>query len=236
MVGIVETYANLNYSSGGEYEPTADNFPSCAHFFRCSETGAATSITDAITGQTVAVTSFSNPTTGAIDCTVAAATLSGAGITSPGTKAVVALAVGNLALLGIVIGSAATAHLTISGATIGSQVQGDDGLKSATAVTGGAVYGTGFKYELDTPEVISFEMNDAAGYVEKAAVTLGSTTTVTGLENNFSLSAGNTSLFGLALFYFDTLPTDIEQAVAWMTEQWRTQNNKVIYPGWKGLT
>lgn len=237
-MGIIKTYKNLDFTSGGDFEPTAENFPACAHFFKCDEiTGTDTVLTCAITGaQTGTLSNFTNPSTGSIKATSVAALSSGS-IVSPGTKEVVALLVGEIGLLSVVIGDGTGPHLTLSGETLGSQVQGDDGSKSATALTGGGVYGLGFKYDLSTPEVTSFEMNDASGYVEKAAVTLGATSTVTAMDDKLALShLTHDEIYGIALFYFDTLPDDVQQAVAWMTEQWRDNNNKVIYPGWKGKT
>lgn len=45
----------------------------------------------------------------------------------------------------------------------------------------------------------------------------------------------DTDVFGVALFTFDTIPSDIIAAMSWMNYQWR-QGNKVIYPAWKNKT
>lgn len=233
-MGMIKTYRNLDFSAGSEYEANAANFPACAHFFNCEEAAGATTLTDVV-GDVVMTTDagITIPAAGAIDCTISLSTAPASGtITAPGTKSVVAFAVGNIALLGISYGGAATQHLTISGAAVGCQYQGDSSLVSGTALTGGAVYGIGFTAEIGG-DLVTFEMNDASGYVPKAAVTMAANTTLDTISNVLSLSAGNTSLYGFAYFFFDTLPTDIEQAVAWMTQEWRA-GNKQIYPGWKG--
>lgn len=47
---------------------------------------------------------------------------------------------------------------------------------------------------------------------------------------------GNPSWYGLALFVFDNgLPSDYKQALRWMRAQW-IAGNKVLWPGWKGLS
>jgi len=50
----------------------------------------------------------------------------------------------------------------------------------------------------------------------------------------FAFASGG-ALYGIAFFKFTTIPADYKAAIAWMTAEWQL-GNKVIYPGWKGLS
>ena len=64
-----------------------------------------------------------------------------------------------------------------------------------------------------------------------------------GADGNIDLSANNLNMnvntgvvcYGMAIFSFAKLPTDVLAAISWMSYHWRN-GNKVIYPPWKNKT
>ena len=55
-----------------------------------------------------------------------------------------------------------------------------------------------------------------------------------GTSARLNLTA-STVIYGVAIFQFSEIPSDVLTAVRWMNYQWRL-GNKVVYPGWKGKT
>lgn len=58
-----------------------------------------------------------------------------------------------------------------------------------------------------------------------------------GASNGWACTTAITNLYGYAMFSFTAArtPAEILDAVTWMTYQWSI-GNKVIYPGWKGVS
>lgn len=237
--------ANIKpYSSPSIPAATAANFPALKHFFKCDEAAGATSMTDSIGGVVAPTSVIAKPDAYSISPVTpgqnlaSAATLTAGRWVSPGSKPVLMFAVGQFgAASQLAMGNVSqNNHLYLTGSIVGGQVQDNAGLSiTATALTGGAVYGIGMYY--DGTNLTSFECkaDGTTAYSAKTPVAMTGWTSVGTISSLFS-NTSVTSHYGFAVFHFTTaLPGDIRSAVTWMTAQWKA-GNKAIYPGWAGLT
>lgn len=64
-----------------------------------------------------------------------------------------------------------------------------------------------------------------------AVTTAGPATVITTWGAAVTVPAG---IAMLAVFYFDDVPTDMHEALSWMTDNMAATGEKVIYPGWIG--
>lgn len=234
----------LNESS--ELAQTQANFPALQHFWKCDETTLSGGITDSIgsvvTGAFSAGSADGSKLTAFSQATANNALSSGT-LQSPGSKTAILFTVGNLSSSGILnIGlpnaQGGTGSLQmLANVTKHQADDGTDTAATATAVFGNAVEAhaavlvpdtslTGYRVQSDG----TYGANGTADVVN--AVTVSAMNQSTAFGNN--AVANFISMYGTAVFFFDTLPGDLQAAMLWMYNEWVNNDNKVIYPGWKG--
>jgi hypothetical protein len=244
-----------HFSSGGIWEPTAENFPALKHFFKCNEASVAGAavISDSIGSPVITVpTSLTNNGDGTIDFGAALTTLVSGSWESPGAKKTLLLFAGLPAASGsnLKIGSVAAA------ANFGFQISGvpttyprvNDGTTQVIDTDNTSLNdayclildwgtdGTGTTYGMKLSSI------DHNNYSALSATTPASLAAITGLTFNATdnkLCSLGTSLnpAAIQIWHFDAVPSDYLDALLWTASMALTSPyNKLAYPGWRGRT
>ena len=224
-----------------ELAQTQTNFPALMHRFPCTETEGAV-ISDTVGGVGVAVTGISGDgdklsTTGAV---VAGALAAGAWV-QPASKNIVLITfVDNQVDLGLQIGEGygdTLSERAIGSDAISQNFRISDGTATATDLPGALAVGvtgnmmqylhnTSIQNTFVTASTLALQDNGAtANTIDLSAQTIA---------DEGAISANSSSLHGILVFHFDTIPSDADVALMWMTDEWCNNGNKVIYPAWKG--
>lgn len=230
------------FSRGGPWEPIAANFPSVAHWWKCSETSGSV-LADAIGGVTL-----SNATS----MTFAANSVSPARPNSGSTKTGTFAAVGTkpFFLFSVIALTGASGSLVLGDATNGYSIatSGAVAYDGVTTVTGGAytlVSGTvGRGVLLRTYNAVGgaeqYESNASTSNALAAVATTG----LVDMDLNqgggliWAATPAGAFFYGAMLLVFNgTVPPAkfFKDMTAWLTREWAA-GNKVLYPGLKGIS
>jgi len=223
--------------------PTRTEYPCLRNFWKCEEATGAASLVDAIAGNNVVA--------------AITRTADGFGVDFTATGAVVSGTMGTLStpFIFMCVGS-------FNGATAGPFFQdGTTGASLDLTKTGGAISQAGapvpailtaFTQDATTRgrAIAVTTFNNATGMTQVQVDTVATMTAtakdISGGQTSIPMTtAGGTTLtyaaaaaalYGMAIFTFaTTVPANYQAAIAWMAHQW-SRGNKVIYPGWKGLS
>lgn len=239
---IITPYSdNSKFSSGGVWEPTADNFPALKHFWKCTEAaGSNVSVRDAIGNVHFTAGTLTNPDANSIDATLTGVASAGT-FTAIGTTPFILLTVGKFSGSGVLFqddtdGSTidlnqAGAKIADDGATYRPSVlttfnSNSDARGRAIVVTtfGGA---TGMQQvECDVDGSNTNTQKDISGAAASLPFAGGAGHCTT------SVGVTVTAIYGMALFTFAAIPDNYLSAISWMSHQW-ANGNKWIYPGWR---
>jgi len=225
--------------------PLKKDFPSLQHFWPCTESNIDTALVDIIGDVTTGLVTITNAD--GIKMTTQQATagtpISKGVLKSPGSKVTVVMTVGDL---NTVSGILAIGAAPVQGGTGSLQILGISSKYQATdTVDVGATVGSVFGSAPEAHALVFFPAVSVTGYKIDSLNTFSingtpDTTNIPTLTDiNQSTAFGNgtasseiVDLHGVAVFFFDAIPTDLELAMQWMKAQWLI-GNKAIYPGWK---
>jgi len=221
---------------------TAVNFPSLQHFFPCKEAVGSATITDIIGGVVI---------------TPASMTCDGAKLTAVTVSANTALTAGAWATLGtkkplIMVMGTNAASFDISIGNTGSGVRMritdavtvlNDGTTAladvvapCTPITDGFVY-----MYIDKASAAAAILHGMVVAASQPVLTPAGNGTLQaasiGAPGSFMSFTGFSNVYGIAIFYVNTipLPSEFKTMAHWMREQW-ADNNKYIYEGFKDKT
>jgi hypothetical protein len=228
---IIQPYSALTES---KLLPIRDNFPALAMFFPCSETSGLT-LTDTAYGIQLLCSALTFPASGAVAPNFAANKPTVGEIRSAGTKKVVIVGVGNPGVAGVLlIGNSTSGQGDyINCNPIAPVVRQNTTSVSGTAYTGSAVHAWGMFADINGGDVTTFD-TASGSYTEQTPVALTGITSLASIQNRVGLT-NHTSIYGIAVFYFTAIPTDVKPAIQWMEANWRN-GVKALYPGWRGKT
>lgn len=238
-MAIIKTLDNFNDST--ELAPTQANFPALKHFFPCDETSGLT-ITDSVGGVVITPDTSLTFGTNHVVPTMSTDVAIGGTWELAGLKKIVIIQIGvfNGAASDTVhfgTSGVSNARLSFLGGTGKYSVREDVNQLASTVLSGHStnIVGQGFRLTpASATGFVSFETDNAGGsYSEKLAI--DATTWSTGISvMPATAQLTVTKLYSTAIFFFDTLPNDLEQAVTWMYNEHVNNGNKTIWPGWNG--
>lgn len=242
---IVTPYSALDTSA--DLAPTQANFPCLKHFWKCDEAAGSNPLVDAIAGSNFPAVTLTKPDAYSVDGTYLGSALSAesALFTNIGTTPFIFLAVGKFAAATVNIQDQTTGaivEISQAGAKIAA-----DGVTFRPAILttftnnsdtrGRAIVVTAFgsatgmqQVECDVDGTTTNTQKDISG----SAASLPFTGTA-GNQAALTIGSTSTALYGMALFTFTAIPANYAAALSWMSYQWSV-GNKVIYPGWKGIS
>lgn len=236
---IISPYSRILFS------PTT--CPALKHFFRCTE-GAGTNISlvDSVGGIVLAPSTYTAPDAYSVGPTTNndnQAFVSGAWV-QPGNKKMLIMMVGDFdngvgGYFGLGYSFTGIQEIMLHANFIGPRLY--DGTTAIFGSTCTAVEGTvvasGMLVDF-AGNLTSFHTTSAGVYVQNAGVAMTGVSSLS-LIPNYASQGGSTyinKLYGIAVFIFNTnFPDDIKAAITWMAANWRN-GNKVVYPGWKGIS
>ena len=253
-MAIIHPYSDsTKYATGGIWEPTAANFPGVPHFFKCDEAATTLTVSDSI-GNVV----LSGPTAFAKTDNYSIKITTGADRASAGTWTTFPTAGFGL----FMVGKLGTGNVSIGGATNSDYITLTGSASNAVMVNtvNTGIY-TGTNFTLTTAGTIYGRANVVSAFNTTSGQTtyeFTTTTTASALANTSTSAtssggtamtagpafgtgattwnlAANIDVYGILIFKFAAIPSDLKAALAWMTYQWSI-GNKWIYPGWKGKT
>lgn len=229
-----------------ELEPTHTNFPALQHFWQCKETTLDNGLTDSVGGVVTGAFSAGNADGSKLTAFSQASannTIASGTLESPDSKVAILFTAANLSgngilNIGLPNGQGGTGSLQVLANVTKHQADdGTDTAGTATATFGNAVEAHATVLVPDTSltgyRVQSDETYGVNGTPDTTnPVTIDTMNQSTAFGNN---AVGNfISMYGCAVFFFDAVPSDLKPAMLWMYNEWVNNNNKVIYPAWKG--
>lgn len=240
------------YSSIANETFSASDYPALAHYFPCTSATAANAMTD-IAGGLVINDGSNTANTINADYTVTLGTtksvISSGAVASPGTKAVVIMMAGIPAATSNSCRFGVTTNGTNKGFTLPATAAGAK-YCDGTNITTGAYVGTdndntvgdGAKFLTrgasfvpgSADGLINYDYDTTGGVWaanHTTPIAIGSTG-ITTIEQQVNFGPSLRPAF-IAVWYFNSLPTDIKAALLWMSEKARL-GVKAPYPGWKG--
>lgn len=248
-----------DFAAGGTYEPTAANFPALKHFFPLNDAtqayaGTNLTISDAVgnivIGQATPTTgTLTNNADGSLTSNNAMTTLVGGAWAVPNFKCIVLFFMGKAttANRGVVVGSVTAAtnkgfRVHPNAATV-PEIVGNGEIVTATAQTSGdstpAIYVQTFMPGIDNG-IKGYNFNGTtynaiagSGNFTEASWTTG----LTEIDAAVNMGCLLDGAYMAGVLHFTNEPSDIRAAMTWMYNQAITSPyNKLIYPGWKGLS
>ena len=216
---------------------TAANFPACRLFLKANGAAGVSTMHDEISNTDISVAGSSASGTGFQ--TLAAGTVVGV-LPTPiiiGTK--FALLIASMELGTGTGGSIALRDSGIVNSYIGI------GTASMLVYSGGVAYSstlvsttqtvTAVKVKPGTASSVQgFKASTTVNTTEAGVIGTPASMTTAMTDMAFTGTAGTLKLHGVAMFLFDTTThadPEIQSIVAWCMGQWRTNNNKALYPG-----
>ena len=239
---MIETFKNLDFSAGGEYEPTKENFPWAKIFF----TGAGVdltglTITEALSGAKYVIT---NPAVERFSTEVDAQPIAGSGSiaqTVTGTPSCMAvMATTPLRVNKFKVGSG-------DGMSLDAPASGASPILTCTGNTGGAsssVAATAYSitsvlsasnfYGLFSAAaaINGFEGGEANSY--NALATVFALHSIQNIDDAITLNEVE-NFKGFLIYAIDSYKADYVDGLHWMQYQWSV-GNYYLYPPWKGLS
>ena len=252
---IITPYSALDTEA--QVAPTRAKFPRVKNFWKHEEATGAAAIVDSIEGIGITAPVTRSADGFGLNTTSGVKTTTGTFLAPGATSALMFFAVSKhtTSTAAPHIGIATTAQFMLADGA-GPGVKYVDiatsicGGADITKVTAGNIKGravaitfppstnTGYSYELDVtaddaPVVgAQFATNETSTGGISVTANTTMTTGASGANHGATIDT-----YGWAIFEFTsgTLPADIKAALYWMAKQWAL-GNKVIYPGWKGLS
>lgn len=235
---IITPYGALD--TADQLAPTQANFPCLKHFWKCDEAAGTAPVVDSILGCNFPSVAITKPDAYSVDFTNLAGT-SPVSLYNINTTPFILLAVGKFGAAGPTIQDQTTGaaiQLSAAGATISA----DGGTFRPTVLTA-------FTSNSDARgrAIVVTAFGSATGMQQLECDVDGTTTNtqkdISGAAANLVMSgvpilgigAASTAFYGMALFTFTAIPANYAAALSWMSYQWSI-GNKVIYPGWKGIS
>ena len=236
---MLTTFTNLDYSVGGEYEPTQENFPFAKLWFAGDAVDGLT-ITERFSGAVFAMSSDGNttankaPTSGDISFTLGStSTAFMAFTTNNGTteKFRVGLSTGDNIEFDAT--AAADPLWNVDGTTI---IAGDVSAVGTTS-SGETTAQVGFNgFNCSAGGLVTFDNKDTLNAYQdlaSVAISLYGTCVIGNAITMTEIQAADFDGFMLINFAAG-LPSDFGEGLQWMRAQWHL-GNYWIYPKWKGL-
>lgn len=243
----------LNDSAITMANQNLDDFPALKHYWQVDTTDpdsydeTSKTITDAVAGCVVTCTSLTSGAAGVCTPEKASGTGSFSGtLASPGTDDVMIIMTGNLGTAGtddgIGIGMDAGGTPSGAGFWFGAATNLSKISDGTNTDASGAGFGAGASVRVMTVD-FSGNMNLYLG--SGAAWTLANSAAVSNVSGGISAVTQDmtfdniVNMSSLAILYFsDGLPSanSIEAGCLWMFDQATNKQNKVIYPGWAGMS
>lgn len=243
---IIKPYSAL----ATESQNIATDFAFVKHLFKCNEAAGTTTITDSVGDLVISSGALTKPNANSVQLPVTTSvTTSGTQVAASGKFPVVFAVAEFSNTANFKIGTSAQyVNLKTSNPTVSDTPTGATSIGTTyTLTTAATIYGRAFvvnayntatglqTYQFnttDTATALATTPSDATATPGGIALTdfAGIGTGASGFQ--FAAAA---PIYGICVMYFTTIPSNLKAGLAWMTYQWSI-GNKVIYPGFKGLS